>query len=73
MLDANDYPGVQSWGTIVVIGLYWHVKAVSSLIIVFIIQHSLPKRWKLHFLKDLDFKNFPGEQAPEPPYIVSLP
>ena len=63
----KDAGRVQSWGTIVVIGGYWHVKAVSSVIIVFTIQHNLPKRWKSHFLEDLNFKNFPGEQAPGPP------
>ena len=69
MLDANDYTGVQSCGTIEVIVGYWHVKVVPSLIIciVFTIQHSLPKRWKTHFLKDLNFKNFPENQTPGPP------
>ena len=45
MSNAIDYTG----RTIGVIGGHWGVKTVSSLIIVFIIQHNLPKCAKSHF------------------------
>ena len=61
------------WRTIVVISRYWRVKAVSSLIVVFIIQHSLPNHWKSHFQGPKFSKLFPWEHAPRLPYIVFLP
>ena len=50
-------------------GYDWRVKAVSSLIIVFSIQHSLPKCLKSHF-QGPKFQKCSGDHALRPPYII---
>ena len=73
MLNANDYTGVQSWGTIVVIGGYWHGESGA---ITHHCRHystQLAKTLEIAFSEGPKFQTFSREQAPGPPTLYPYP